>query len=82
MLSGVVPDVGERARSINPPESSLYMKTPSSVTLALSKSGYDKLMMGFAASVISRHLPCNWMTVRFYFMKSSVNAIVSGSVLL
>ena len=81
MLSGVVPDVGERAHSINPPESSLYMKTPSSGTLALSKSGYDKLMMGFAASVISRHLPCNWMPVRFYFMKSSLNAIVSGSVL-
>ena len=81
MLSGVVPDVGERVRSINPPESSLYMRTPSPVTLAPSKSGYDKLMMGFVASVISRHLPCNWMPVRFYFMKSSLNAIVSGSVL-
>ena len=56
-------------------------RTPFSVTLALSKSGYDKLMMGFAASVISRHLPCNWMPVRFYFMKSALNAIVSGSVL-
>ena len=81
MLSGVVPDVGERARSINPPESSLYMKTPFSVTLAPFVLDHDKLMMGFAASVISRHLPCNWMPVRFYFMKSSLNAIVSGSVL-
>ena len=81
MLSGVVPDVGERARSINPPESSLYMKTPSSVTLAPFVLDHDKLMMGFVASVISRHLPCNWMLVRFYFMKSSLNAIVSGSVL-
>ena len=61
MLSGVVSDVGERARSINPPESSLYMKTLLSVTLAPSKSGYDKLMIGVVASVISRHLPCNWM---------------------
>ena len=81
MLSGVVPDVGERARSINPPESSLYMKTPSSVTLAPFVLDHDKLKMGFVASVISRHLPCNWMPVRFYFMKSSLNAIVSGSVL-
>ena len=63
MLSGVVSDVGGRASSINPPESSLYMRTPSPVTLAPSKSGYDKLMMGFVASVISRHLPCNWMPV-------------------
>ena len=61
MLSGVVPDVGERAHSINPPESSLYMKTPSSVTLAPFVLDHDKLMMGFVASVISRHLPCNWM---------------------
>ena len=56
-------------------------RTPFSVTLALSKSGYDKLMMRFVTSVISRHLPCNWMHVSLYFMMSSRNAIVSGSVL-
>jgi hypothetical protein len=57
------------------------MKTPSSVILAPFVLDHDKLMMGSVASVISRHLPCNWMPVRFYFMKSSLNAIVSGSVL-
>ena len=81
MLSGVVSDVGERARSINPPESSQHMKTLSSVTLAPSKSGYDKLMIGFVASVISRHLPCNWMPVCPYFTILSLKSIVSGSVL-
>ena len=55
--------------------------TPFSVTLALSKSGYDKLMMGFVASIISRYLPCNWMHACLYFMMLSRNAIVSGSVL-
>lgn len=81
MLSGVVSDVGERDRSINPPESSLYMKTLLSVTLAPSKSGYDKLMIGFVASVISRHLPCNWMPDCPYFTILSLKSIVSGSVL-
>ena len=51
-------------------------RTPFSVTLALSKSGYEKLMMGFVTSVFSRHLTCNRMHVCLYFIRHFTNLVL------